>query len=191
MRDRTARAVAVAALAVAALGWTGAGQAVRDAIVPPKSIGTTELRDNAVTSPKIRSGAVTSSDVKNGTLRSTDLAPGTIPDRLFVIRRAVKNVTGVGQIELDVSCDAGQIAIAGGGGFLSATSAAYVGNEFYGSLVNSGPLTAAVPTDDRAAATGWKITARNASGKKRLAAYVVCTFLAEPTITPSIPTPPP
>lgn len=180
MRDRTARLLAASALVVAALGWTGVGEAVREAVLPPNSVGTAQLRNNAVTTGKIRSGSVTSSDVKNASLRASDLAPGTIPERLFVTRRALRDVTGVGEFELEVACDAGQVPLAGGGGFLSTTTAEYVGNQFYGSLVNSGPLNGKVAADDRGTATGWKITARSAGGTKRLAAYVVCTFLAAP-----------
>ncbi len=140
MRDPVSRGLALAALVVAALGFTGVGEAVRNAILPPGSVGTAQLRDNAVTSEKIRSGAVTSADIKNGTVAAGDLAAGTIPaGTAFVVRRLTKDITALGEYQLVIPCDDGQVPVGGGGGFLSTTTTDYVGNEFYGSLINSAP----------------------------------------------------
>ena len=83
--------------------------------------------------------------------------------------------------------------VGGGGGFLSTTTTGYVGNDFYGSLINSAPGNGTNAVDDRAEATGWVITARSSGGKKRLAGYVICAYtpVATPTrsSTPQPPTP--
>jgi len=99
MRDPVSRGLALAALVVAALGFTG--DAVRNAVLPAGSVGTAQLRNNAVTSAKIRSGAVTSADIKNGTVTAGDLAPGTIPaGTAFVVRRLTKDITALGEYQL-------------------------------------------------------------------------------------------
>jgi hypothetical protein len=193
MRDRTARLVAVAALVVGVLGWTGVGEAVRQAVVPPNSVGTPELKRNAVTTEKIHGGTIVSSDIRDGAITARDLARGVVPKGLaFVVRRAVKDIPGVGQFDLTVSCDPDQVPVSGGGGFLSATGPTYTGNDFYGGLTNSGPISLENASDDRGTVSGWQVTARNAGGKKRLAAYVICAYTPAdapaPDATP--PTPP-
>src|SRR3954453_19967818 len=101
MRDPLSRCLALAALVVAALGFTGVGEAVRSAVLPAGSVGTAQLRANAVTSDKIRSGAVTGADIKNGTLKAGDLAPGAIPAGLaFVVRRATTDLTALADATL-------------------------------------------------------------------------------------------
>jgi hypothetical protein len=194
MRDPVSRCLALAALVVAALGFTGVGEAVRSAVLPAGSVGTAQLRPNAVTGDKIRSGAVTGADIKNGTLKAGDLAPGTIPAGLaFVVRRATKDLTALGEAQLLIPCDTGQVPVGGGGGFLSTTTTDYAGNDFYGSLINSAPANGTNAVDDRAKATGWIITARSSGGKKRLAGYVICAYTPTkaPTkaATPQPPTP--
>jgi len=192
MRDPVSRGLALAALVVAALGFTGVGEAVRNAVLPPGSVGAAQLRANAVTSEKIRSGAVTGSDVRNGTIRAADLAPGTIPaGTAFVVRRATKDLTALGEYQLLIPCDEGQVPVGGGGGFLSTTTTDYASNDFYGSLINSAPANGTNAVDDRAPALGWIITARSSGGKKRLAGYVICAYTpSKVAAKPSTPKPP-
>jgi hypothetical protein len=192
MRDPVSRALALAALVVAALGFTGVGEAVRNAVLPPNSVGTAQLRANAVTGDKIRSGAVTGADVKNGTIRAGDLAPGVIPaGTAFVVRRASMDLTALGEYTLKIPCDSGQVPVGGGGGFLSTTTTDYTGNDFYGSLINSAPANGTNAVDDRGEALGWIVTARSSGGKKRLAGYVICAYRPATTASKvSTPTPP-
>ena len=192
MRDPLSRGLALAALVVAALGFTGVGAAVRNAVLPAGSVGTAQLRPNAVTADKIRSGAVTGADIKNGTIKAGDLAPGTVPaGTAFVVRRLTKDVTTLGEHQLLIPCDAVQVPVGGGGGFLSTTTTDYVGNEFYGSLINSAPANGTNAVYDRAQAAGWIITARSSGGKKRLAGYVICAYTpAGPGERTSTPVPP-
>ena len=148
MRDPLSRAVALTALVVAMLGFTGVGEAVRSAILPAGSVGTAQLRNNAVTGAKIRSGAVTGADI-NGSIEAGDLAPGTIPaGTAFVVRRETVDISTLGEHQLLIPCDEGQVPVGGGGGFLSTTTTDYIGNEFYGSLVNSAPANGTHAVDD-------------------------------------------
>lgn len=192
MRDPLSRGLALAALVVAALGFTGVGEAVRNAVLPPASVGTAQLRNNSVTSEKIRSGAVRGADIRNGTIKAGDLAPGTIPPRTaFVVRRLTKDIATLGEHQLLIPCETDQVPVGGGGGFLSTTTTDYVGNEFYGSLINSAPAIGTNAVDDRAQATGWIITARSSGGKKRLAGYVICAYTpVGPGSKASTPVPP-
>ena len=192
MRDPVSRGLALAALIVSALGFTGVGEAVRTAVLPAGGVGTAQLRNSAVTAEKIRSGAVTGADIKNGTIKAGDLAAGTIPPGIaFVVRRLTKDVTALGEHQLVIPCDQGQVPVGGGGGFLSPTTTEYVGNDFYGSLINSAPANGTKAVDDRAQATGWIVTARSSAGKKRLAGYVICAYTPEASSTkPPTPQPP-
>jgi hypothetical protein len=189
MRDPISRGLALAALVLAALGFTGVGDAVRIAVLPVGSVGTTQLRDNAVTAEKIRSGAVTGAEIKNGTIKAGDLAAGTIPSgTAFAVRRLTKDVTTLGEFQLLIPCDRGQVPVGGGGGFLSTTTTDYIGNTFYGSLINSAPANGTKAVDGRSQATGWIVTARSSGGKKRLAGYVICAYV--PTTSGAIPSTP-
>ncbi len=193
MRDSLSRALALTALVIAALGFTGVGEAVRSALLPPGSVGTAQLRTNAVTGAKIRSGAVTGADIKNGSVKAADLAPGTIPaGTAFVVRRQTADISTLGEHQLLIPCDKGQVPVGGGGGFLSTTTTDYIGNDFYGSLINSAPSSGTNAVDDRGVALGWIITARSSGGKKRLAGYVICAYTPAPAgqKDPSTPVPP-
>jgi hypothetical protein len=78
MQARAQSALSVCALVVAVLGWTPLGEAAREAVFPPNSVGTLELRDNAVVSAKIRNGSVTGLDVQKGTLTGAHVKPGSL-----------------------------------------------------------------------------------------------------------------
>ena len=81
MQSRVQSALSVCALVVAVLGWTPLGEAAREAVFPPNSVGTLELRDNAVVSAKIRNGSVTGLDVQKGTLTGAHVKAGTLQAR--------------------------------------------------------------------------------------------------------------
>jgi hypothetical protein len=59
-----------------------------------------------------------------------------------VVRRATKDLAALGEVQLLIPCDKGRVPVGGGGGFLSTTTTDNVGNEFYGSLINSAPSIA-------------------------------------------------
>jgi hypothetical protein len=78
MSDRLRTALSVTALVVAVLGWSPIGEAAREAVFPPNSVGTVQLRGNAVTSPKIRNGSVQGIDVQKRTLTAVHVRPGSL-----------------------------------------------------------------------------------------------------------------
>ncbi len=60
---------------VAALG----GTAYAATALPNNSVGTKQIKKEAVTGPKIAAGAVTSKQVKTESLKASDFAKGQIP----------------------------------------------------------------------------------------------------------------
>ena len=78
MSARTHSALSVTALVVAVLGSTPVGEAAREAVFPPNSVGTPQLRANAVVSPKIANGAVRGVDIQRRAITARHVAPGTL-----------------------------------------------------------------------------------------------------------------
>jgi hypothetical protein len=78
MSERLRTALSVTALVVAVLGWSPLGEAAREAAFPPNSVGTDQLKLNAVTSPKIRNGSVTAIDVQKKSLTGAHIKPGSL-----------------------------------------------------------------------------------------------------------------
>ena len=76
MSSRGSSVLSITALFVAVLGWTPVGDAAREAVFPPNSVGTTQLRTNAVTSPKIRNGSVTAIDIQKAAISAAHVRPG-------------------------------------------------------------------------------------------------------------------
>jgi hypothetical protein len=79
MRARLPIILSVTALLVAVLGSTPLGKAAMNQVVPRSSVGTLQLKNNAVTTRKLAPGAVTSSRVKNRSLLAVDFALGQLP----------------------------------------------------------------------------------------------------------------
>lgn len=79
MRERLPIVLSVTALVVAVLGATPVGEAAKNLVVPRNSIGTLQLKNNAVTRAKLGAGAVTSAKVENFSLRVADFRPGQLP----------------------------------------------------------------------------------------------------------------
>ena len=70
-----ATALAAAALFVALAGTSVAAISA----LPRASVGTAQLKANAVTSPKIANNTILSADIRNGTLVRGDFRPGQLP----------------------------------------------------------------------------------------------------------------
>jgi hypothetical protein len=79
MRNRLPIALSLTALFVAILGNTPFGEAAYNAIVPKNSVGTPQLRHNAVTGSKLAPNAVRAGHVADGTLLVSDFKAGQIP----------------------------------------------------------------------------------------------------------------
>ncbi len=75
-------ALSCAALAVALAGATGIGEAAQELVLPRDSVGTSQLRDGAVTGVKVRDRSLLAEDFKRGQLpqgpQGPPGPPGTI-----------------------------------------------------------------------------------------------------------------
>jgi hypothetical protein len=76
MRPSPSLAIALLALFVALGGTSFAAISI---VLPPSSVGTTQLRNDSVTRAKIAHESLTSMLVKDGSLMATDFAPGQLP----------------------------------------------------------------------------------------------------------------
>ncbi len=79
MGSRINTALSITALVVAVGGATPLGEAAWSQVVPRGSVGTLQLKRNAVTSAKIAPNAVRTAHVVNGSLRAADFQAGQLP----------------------------------------------------------------------------------------------------------------
>ena len=79
MRDRLPLIFSTTALVAALLGTTPLGEAAYDAALPRNSVGTLQLKRNAVTSAKIAPNTIRGSQVVDGSLLTGDFKAGQIP----------------------------------------------------------------------------------------------------------------
>lgn len=89
MKQRLPLILSITALVVALLGWTGVGEATRNALVPKNSVGPAQIKKKAVKSKHLAPG----------TVKSKHLAPGTVfnlrRDWLRAIRRTNDRVSAL------------------------------------------------------------------------------------------------
>jgi hypothetical protein len=78
-RDRLPLVLSSVALVLALLGWTPLGEAARQSVFPAKSVGTRELKDNAVTSAKVKNLALRAADFAKGQLPRGPVGPQGLP----------------------------------------------------------------------------------------------------------------
>jgi hypothetical protein len=140
LRTKAPTILSAAALVVAVFGSTPLGHAAGGLIVGKNSVGTAQLKPNAVTGPKVKNGSLTAADFKPGTLqpgpagpkgdkgdagaKGDSGAPGAKGDKgdrgpagISGYKKVLANGSNVnpGQTESSVAvCPAGQKAIAGG-----------------------------------------------------------------------------
>jgi hypothetical protein len=79
MRARLPLIFSVTALFVALFGSTPLGDAAYQALVPRNSVGTPQLKQNAVTSAKIAPDAIRTGQIVDGSLLTADFKTGQIP----------------------------------------------------------------------------------------------------------------
>jgi hypothetical protein len=79
MKNRIPLALSTTALLVAVLGVTSLGRAAYDVVIPRNSVGTLQLKRNAVTSSKLAPNTVRGSQVVDGSLLTQDFKSGQIP----------------------------------------------------------------------------------------------------------------
>jgi hypothetical protein len=129
--------------------------------VQPNSVGTAQLKNDAVTTGKLRNGAVTSAKVKDRTLRAVDLAPGLLPSGISGYEIVSAQNTVSSAFVHNSSCPPGKKVIGGGG----ATGG--------GIIPGDGPyVTSELPSVD---GTGWLIDATRANpGGSTLVGRIIC-----------------
>ena len=159
-------AMLVACLAlVVGLGGTSYAGLVR---VPVNSIGTAQLRANAVVSSKVTDGSLLATDFKPGQLPSGppgpkgdtgEPGPPGLSGYQIVMGRSIQTNSIYNSVSMD--CPPGKKAIGGGGG---------TGG---GVVPGDGPyITDSFPSVD---GTGWLVqTARATSGYSALVGFVIC-----------------
>jgi Collagen triple helix repeat (20 copies) len=75
MKSKTPTILSAAALLVAAFGSTPLGHAAGSLILAKNSVGTAQLKKDAVTGPKVKNGSLSAADFKPGTLRAGPAGP--------------------------------------------------------------------------------------------------------------------
>jgi hypothetical protein len=127
-----------------ALGGTSYATVVN---VPRGSVGTLELKRNAVKAAKIAPNAVRTGHVLNASLLAEDFKPGQIPkgekgDRgekgdkgdpgatNVVVRAEEVSIQPQGGALRTVMCEAGERAVGGGGGFTASSPLDYLGTSY-------------------------------------------------------------
>jgi len=79
MRDRLPMIFSITALLVAVLGVTPLGEAAWNQVLPRNSVGTLQLKRNAVTSSKLAPDTVRTKQIVNSSLLAEDFKPGQLP----------------------------------------------------------------------------------------------------------------
>jgi hypothetical protein len=75
MRQRLPIVLSVTALVVAVLGSTPLGTAARNIVLPRGSVGTVQLRNNAVTGAKVKNFSLVAADFKRGQVPRGPVGP--------------------------------------------------------------------------------------------------------------------
>ena len=128
MSNRTPTIIAIAALVVAVLAATPVGQAAGRLVLAKGSVGTTQLRKNAVTSAKVKNHSLLAADFKAGQLPAGAQGPkGDKGDKGDTGPAGPRGISGHetvfgtfnnigldGRAQGEVACPAGKKAIGGG-----------------------------------------------------------------------------
>lgn len=191
-KTRPSPALIVAILAmVVALGGTSYA-ALK---IPSNSVGTKQLKKKAVGTKQLKMKAVGSGQLKSDSVGADQLGPGSVDTAAIVdaavtkakidpaalqnstvVRTFLANTAGNGTLgEATSSCDAGEILVGGGGGWVNNSNPAttYV---LDGTLSDSGPSQGGdAPSLDGTAPLAWHVSGLNTTGANaRMLAYAVC-----------------
>lgn len=119
------------AVIIAVLGSTSVGQAVVNAVAP-NSVGTAQLRNNAVTTKKVKNGSLLRADFKAGQLPAGPAGPAGAagaagpagpPGVSEYEVVSATSASGSGAVQsVNVSCPAGKKAVGGGANTNTATT---------------------------------------------------------------------
>ena len=172
MKSKTPTIIAITALVVAVLAATPVGQAAGRLALGKSSVGTAQLKKNAVTSVKVKNHSLLAADFKAGQLPSGPQGPkgDTGPQGPRGIMGTVQRYAPVESVPANSMatstawCNAGEIATGGGGVTYDGSGNVY--------LLTSAPAPGAV---NGTAFGGWGVEVRNTSGSAHdFHAYVVC-----------------
>jgi len=190
---RLSLVIALAALLLAVLGATPVATAVQQLVLPPKSVGTPQLKAGAVTSLKVKDGSLTAVDFEPGQLRAGPPGlkggkgdPGAAgptgprgekgdPGATSVtFRRAVDTLSHEGPWLAVAECLPGEKLIGGGAGLLTPGDTMAAGRT--ANLIASYPATtfvSAAKTGDTP--TRWVAGAyASAASETRVASWAIC-----------------
>jgi hypothetical protein len=174
MRNRLPMIFSITALIIAVLGVTPLGEAAYNAVVPRNSVGTLQLKRNAVKARQLAPNSVRSAHVLNGSLLVTDFKPGQIPqgpkgDKGDKGDKGAMGDPGLSGVEVVAANDSVPASTYGG---VKATCPS--GKVPIGGGVNTAnfnvPITTSRPESD-----GWGGRAHNGTaGTVQVTTYVVC-----------------
>jgi hypothetical protein len=192
---KKATVIAATSLVVAALGSTPLSQAAGSLVLPKRSVGTAQLKKNAVNGRKVKDGTLAAADFKAGQLPvgpKGETGPqglqgpagpqgpegamgpqGASGAANVTVQRATYPIAAGASSFGSASCPAGARATGGGS---SVTSTPTGGKIHHATTEMSRPL---VPGGIEAASgqtpTGWGVSVRNEeAGAGTLVVYVVC-----------------
>lgn len=168
MRERLPIVLSVTALVVAVLGSTPVGEAAMN-LVPRNSVGTLQLRNNAVNAAKVRNGTLLRADFKAGQIPAGPAGPAGPqgPPGMSALQTVFTTsaVNSTATRSLSAACPAGKLAVGGGA-----------------SITPANAPGVAVSTSYLGSPSSWNISAREVVGTAAnwgLNAVVVCAVVAQ------------
>lgn len=144
------------------------------------TIGTSDIKNGAVTKKKLASNAVVGSKIKNGGVAKADLAAGARGFTKIVTEHLTTAIAADARTTMNVTCPAGTVAI-GGGGYVTPTGIVIIGGSA-GILERSlpsnpggAPLFFNFPAGDNQAPRSWRTTVHNNQAEASTAHhYAMC-----------------
>jgi hypothetical protein len=177
MRRSPSPALVVACLALAvSLGGTGYAAL----ILPPNSVGTAQLRNDAVISAKVRNGTLVLADVRAGQLESRFFTRAQADARFLrttVVSSPPNAAVDAGSFALQlVQCPTGQQAIGGGVDVGNVNTVRVAAS--HPLLANQPPGLLPLPTGNLPAAVGWRGVVHNqGTSQQQFRVVAVCAPL--------------
>jgi hypothetical protein len=157
MKNRLPLVLSITALVVAVLGATPLGEAAREQLVPRNSVGTAQLRTNAVVSSKVRNRSLLAVDFRRGQLPRGPAGPqGPVGPQ------GAAGAPGVSGRELRAATSTNDSS-----SFKTASAACPSGKQMLGGGVAITPTSASVPvalTTSYFNGTAWVGSARETTG---------------------------